>query len=108
MAIVQDSTGKPVLTHSTLIPELQPGTLLVRRVAVATNTIDYKMGLAFPSPSTIIGGDIAGYVVVIDPEAQAVRPDAQIVTGSVVLFMGPIPRTSRVKVSLSTLVYFHT
>lgn len=74
-AIVQDDAGKATLKHDALVPHLQPGTLLVKTVAVALNHSDYKMGLAFTSPGAVMGGDFAGHIVAIDPEAQATRPD---------------------------------
>lgn len=77
-AVVQDDEGKPTLIHDASVPDLQPGTLLVKTVAVALNPSDYKMGLAFTSPGAVIGGDFAGHIIAIDPEAQALRPDLRV------------------------------
>lgn len=77
-AIVHDDNGKPILRQNAALPELQPGMLLVKTAAVALNPADYKMGLAFPSPGAVVGGDFAGHVVAMDAEAQASRPDLRV------------------------------
>lgn len=77
-AVVQDATGKPQLRQDTKVPTLQPGTILVKTVAVALNPSDYKMGLAFPSLGAVIGGDFAGHIVAIDAQAQTTRPNLHV------------------------------
>ncbi|CAH0025857.1 unnamed protein product [Clonostachys rhizophaga] len=77
-AIIEDENGKPVLVHDAPLPSLERGTLLVKTVAVALNPSDYKMGLAYPSPGALMGGDFAGHIVAIDPEAEAERPDLRV------------------------------
>lgn len=65
IAIVEDKQGKPVIAQNMNIPKLRPGTILVRTVAVALNPSDFKMGMAFPSPGSVVGMDFAGNVVAI-------------------------------------------
>lgn len=77
-AIVQDDGGKPTLIGDAPVPDLQPGTLIVKTVAVALNPSDYKMGLAFMSPGAVIGGDFSGHIIAIDPEAQVIRPELRV------------------------------
>ena len=63
-AIIQDAEGKPELAEIS-IPELTPGTVLVKTLAVTLDPSDYKMGAAFPTPGAVIGSNFAGTVVAI-------------------------------------------
>lgn len=45
------------------VPELVPGTVLVKTTAVALNPVDYKMGTVYPRPGAVMGIDFAGTVV---------------------------------------------
>ncbi|KAI9696851.1 MAG: putative secondary metabolism biosynthetic enzyme [Bogoriella megaspora] len=74
-AVVEDSTGQPVLAHSAAVPKLRPGTLLIKTTAVAINPSDYKIGSNSPAPGAIVGMDFAGKIVQMDVEAKELRPD---------------------------------
>ena len=65
-AIIQDAEGKPELAEIP-IPELKPGTILVKTSAVSLDPSDYKMGAAFPIPGAVIGSNFAGTVVAVAP-----------------------------------------
>lgn len=69
-AIIQDYDGTPKLAHDVAVPRLEPGTVLVKTVAVALNPADYKMGAAFPTPGSVVGMDYAGVIVAIHPETS--------------------------------------
>lgn len=45
------------------VPELLPGTVLVKTTAVALNSVDHKMETAYPRPGTVMGTDFADNVV---------------------------------------------
>jgi NADPH:quinone reductase-like Zn-dependent oxidoreductase len=62
-AIFEDANGKPTLLSDVPVPEVRPGTVLVRTLAVALMPADYKMGLAFPTPGVGVGMDFVGRVV---------------------------------------------
>lgn len=64
-AVTQDDRGQPQLRgdHHVEVPELLPGTVLVKTTAVALNPVDYKMGAAYPRPGAVMGTDFAGSVV---------------------------------------------
>jgi NADPH:quinone reductase-like Zn-dependent oxidoreductase len=62
-AVVQDANGKPIVSADIPVPEVRPGTILVRTLAVALMPADYKTGLAFPTPGAGIGMDFVGRVV---------------------------------------------
>lgn len=63
-AITQDDQGQPQFRsdHQVKVPELLPGTVLVKTTAVALNPVDYKMAAAYPCPGAVIGTDFAGIV----------------------------------------------
>jgi NADPH:quinone reductase-like Zn-dependent oxidoreductase len=63
-AIVQDENGKGEVAEIP-VPELLPGTVLVKTRAIALNPVDYKMGAAFPTKGAVIGSDFAGTIVAI-------------------------------------------
>jgi hypothetical protein len=65
IAIVDDSDGMPAIVHDTPVPKLRPDTILVKTVAVALNSSDYRMGAAAPSAGAIVGMDFAGQIVAI-------------------------------------------
>ncbi|KAI1500225.1 zinc-binding dehydrogenase [Biscogniauxia marginata] len=73
-AIIQDTSGRPIIVNDAPVPALRPGTMLVKTAAVALNPSDYKMGAAFPSPGALIGMDFAGHVV----KLNTTRPDLSI------------------------------
>ncbi|OTA98396.1 hypothetical protein M426DRAFT_258962 [Hypoxylon sp. CI-4A] len=77
-AVVQDSSGRPTLTHDAALPPLLPGTILIRTVAVALNPSDTKMGPNFPSPGAIVGFDFAGEVVRMHTQVSELRPDLKV------------------------------
>ncbi|KAI2621842.1 putative zinc-binding dehydrogenase family oxidoreductase [Hypoxylon sp. NC1633] len=82
-AVIQDSDGQAILSDSVALPELLPGTILVKAMAVALNPSDYKMGAAFPSPGVIIGSDVAGSIVAIGPNSTADLHVGDVVFGMV-------------------------
>ncbi|KAI2620572.1 putative zinc-binding dehydrogenase family oxidoreductase [Hypoxylon sp. NC1633] len=61
-AITQDEEGRPQLA-TIPVPELVPGTILIKPTVVALNPSDCKMGAAFPTPGAVVGCDFAGTVV---------------------------------------------
>jgi NADPH:quinone reductase-like Zn-dependent oxidoreductase len=67
-AVVQDSLGLPTISDSVPVPDLTPGTILVKVAAVALNPVDFKMGVAFPIPGATIGMDYVGQVIRVADE----------------------------------------
>lgn len=74
-AIIQDASGKPTIAHSTPVPTLRPGEVLVKVMAVALKPSDYKMGAAFPCPGASVGGDFSGRVVGMMPGEELCNSD---------------------------------
>jgi NADPH:quinone reductase-like Zn-dependent oxidoreductase len=62
-AVVEGDAGKPTVSNGLPVPEVRPGTVLVKTETVALMPADYKMGVAFPTPGAIIGTDFVGQVV---------------------------------------------
>ncbi|KAI1848514.1 hypothetical protein JX265_013797 [Neoarthrinium moseri] len=81
--ILQDAEGNPQICDGVPLPELVPGSLLVRVKAVALNPCDYKMGATFPSPGSIVGNDFAGTVVRIHTATKTHIGMGDIVCGTV-------------------------
>ncbi|XXG94029.1 hypothetical protein Hte_000280 [Hypoxylon texense] len=77
-AVVQDSSGRPILVHDAALPPLLPGTVLVRVVAVALSPSDIKMGSVFPSCGAVVGFDFAGEVVCMDTQVSELRLDLKV------------------------------
>lgn len=62
-AILQGPAGQPTIVDNVPVPDLHPGTILVKTAAVSLNPVDYKMGRAFPSPGAVVGTDFVGQIV---------------------------------------------
>ncbi|KAI0019238.1 hypothetical protein F4780DRAFT_455381 [Xylariomycetidae sp. FL0641] len=60
--IAQDASGRARLLERTPLPELLPGTVLIKTAAVALNPSDNKLGAAFPTEGAVVGMDYAGTV----------------------------------------------
>ncbi|RYP08469.1 hypothetical protein DL764_001895 [Monosporascus ibericus] len=63
-AITEDADGKGKIVNIP-VPDLIPGTVLIKTKAVALNPGDYKIGAAFPAPGAVVGHDFAGTIVAI-------------------------------------------
>lgn len=62
-AVRQKCEGTLVIDDKVPVPRPEPGTVLVRTVAVGLNPTDYKMPASFPTAGAIAGCDFAGVVV---------------------------------------------
>jgi len=67
-AIVQDVTGKAIVTRHASIPVLKSDMVLVKVTAVSINPCDWKMPTKFPTAGAKIGCDFSGVVMAIGPE----------------------------------------
>ncbi|KAM7215488.1 Enoyl reductase LovC [Rhypophila decipiens] len=80
-AVTQSDTGSPRLTHGVPLPDLLPGTVIVKTVAVALNPSDNKMGAAFPTPGAIVGMDFSGTIAAVHPSLST-ADDARLTIGN--------------------------
>jgi NADPH:quinone reductase-like Zn-dependent oxidoreductase len=63
-AVIQTDHGEFTIS-SVPLPELEPGNVLIRTMAVALNPTDFKMAKNFPCPGAIVGCDFSGVVVAV-------------------------------------------
>ena len=82
-AIIEDAKGKPTISANVKVPELQPGTVLVKTQAVAIMPADYKMGPAFPAPGAVVGMDFVGRVVKPSNDTEHRFREGDMVCGAV-------------------------
>ncbi|RDL30414.1 Enoyl reductase LovC [Venustampulla echinocandica] len=71
-ALVGDSEGNIILSHSAPVPELEDDRVFVEVKAVALNPVDTKMVGAYHTPGAISGCDFAGVVTAVGSTAAAV------------------------------------
>ncbi|KAL1882814.1 putative secondary metabolism biosynthetic enzyme [Diaporthe australafricana] len=79
-AVIEDVDGKPKIAEIPM-PELIPGTVLIKTEVVALNPSDYKMGASFPSPGAVIGNDFAGTVIAVAEGTETEIKPGDIVFG---------------------------
>ncbi|KAI0431658.1 GroES-like protein [Xylaria sp. FL1042] len=89
-AIVANATGDLVIAHDIPIPELQPGDMLIRTVAVAVNPADVKMTGPMAAAGCTAGCDCAGIVVAIGSDVPAGRFAIGDRVCAPTLFMNPV------------------
>ncbi|KAI6085896.1 zinc-binding dehydrogenase family oxidoreductase [Hypoxylon rubiginosum] len=82
-AVIQDANGRAQAADNLPLPQLFPGTVLVKTMAISLNPSDYKMGNRFPSPGSVIGNDFAGAVVAIGPKTSTALSVGDLVFGMV-------------------------
>ncbi|KAI1259183.1 GroES-like protein [Xylariaceae sp. FL1019] len=75
-AIKQASGGIPVIVSDTPVPNVTPGTALVRVAAVGLNPTDYKMPTNFPTAGATVGCDFAGTIVSIKQDKEGGELDS--------------------------------
>lgn len=71
-AIIADKSGRLVVSQNAKVPQLAPGMLLVKTVAVAINPADVKLTGRMATEGAMAGSDGSGIVVGIGP---GVEPD---------------------------------
>lgn len=69
-AIIQHDGGELRVTPGLPVPNLLPGWLLVKTVAVALNPCDFKMAARFPTPGLKDGVDFAGTVAAVGAKVE--------------------------------------
>lgn len=85
-AVKQDGeSGQPRIVNCAALPELVPGTVLVKTAAVALNPSDHKILTNYPLAEAYIGADFAGTVVLTHPADgnDAIELGSTIVCGAV-------------------------